>query len=465
MSPSLPEIRRPSRVSWVMVALLVFAGGAIPVVFYYCLLGKLPTLMPHEARAMLQQKKNSGELSAMLVDVRPAEVFSTRHLDGAVNWPLAKIMKVNQKEILPAEFENKKLILICDVGWSSGRAVRHLSSLGLSDIYQSRGGIQEWIHEFKPEKLEFQPANLPPEQAFKAEPVPPKGERFDRFRIAGDRVEQLPFRNSPIYEQLLAVLAFFFFKPIYELLSFLVIVFLWKSREPDLTALRWAMIFFFLGENACAVNYFVFQESSYLAEYLHGYGMMLCFAFASFALVEGLDRRVLFFSNANEKCSAVALCRKCSKHGEASCGLVQLFRVLVAGLLIVSFMLLTADRQNTAYNTVVFRHFYHYGHFWIHQAHEYLVCGVGAAFMFFVSFALLFIKHETALKWSKFTFSAGLGALAFGGLRMIIGTAYDQNRVWFLFWEETTELLFIAMVCCVLAIFREGLMFKIRSKD
>jgi hypothetical protein len=177
-----------------------------------------------------------------------------------------------------------------------------------------------------------------------------------------------------------------------------------------------------------------------------------------------LDKRLLFFSDANEKCSALALCRKCSKHGDAACGLVQFFRVLVAGLMIGSFMLITADWNNNAYNTVIFRQFYHYGHFWIHQVHEYLVCGAGAALMFAVSLIFLFIKNETALKWSKILFSAGLGAIAFGGMRMIIGAAYDQNRVWFLFWEETTELLFIAMACCALGIFRKSLVPQIGDR-
>jgi hypothetical protein len=36
----------------------------------------------------------------------------------------------------------------------------------------------------------------------------------------------------------LAVLAFFFLKPIYTVLSLAVIILLWTSRSPDLAALR-----------------------------------------------------------------------------------------------------------------------------------------------------------------------------------------------------------------------------------
>jgi hypothetical protein len=41
---------------------------------------------------------------------------------------------------------------------------------------------------------------------------------------------------------------------------------------------------------------------------------------------------------------------------------------------------------------------------------------------------------------------------------MVLGGAYDQNRVWYLFWEETTELLFIFAVCLVLWVFRRSLL-------
>jgi hypothetical protein len=40
---------------------------------------------------------------------------------------------------------------------------------------------------------------------------------------------------------------------------------------------------------------------------------------------------------------------------------------------------------------------------------------------------------------------------------MVLGGAYDQNRVWYLFWEETTELVFIAGVGIALWIFRRTL--------
>jgi hypothetical protein len=43
-------------------------------------------------------------------------------------------------------------------------------------------------------------------------------------------------------------------------------------------------------------------------------------------------------------------------------------------------------------------------------------------------------------------------------LRMVLGGAYDDNRVWYLFWEETTELLLLLGICFVLWTFRQGLL-------
>ena len=65
-------------------------------------------------------------------------------------------------------------------------------------------------------------------------------------------------------------------------------------------------------------------------------------------------------------------------------------------------------------------------------------------------------RDLTALRWAKIAFAAGIGPLGFGMLRVVLGV-YHENMVWFNFWEETTELLFIGIVAAVLWIFRRGL--------
>ena len=135
------------------------------------------------------------------------------------------------------------------------------------------------------------------------------------------QIVEFPFRRSPVLEQAAAVIAYFFFKPIYMALSVVLALVLWQNRSPDLVALRWGMISFFLGEAACAVNYFGYRETSYLWEYLHGLGMLVSFGFVTYALLEGIDRRILLLSSPNHRCASLALCGGCIKYGEPSCGL------------------------------------------------------------------------------------------------------------------------------------------------
>ena len=47
--------------------------------------------------------------------------------------------------------------------------------------------------------------------------------------------------------------------------------------------------------------------------------------------------------------------------------------------------------------------------------------------------------------------------LAFGMMRLSYAGAYEHDYAWFIFWEETTKLLFVAGAACVLWIFRRGL--------
>jgi rhodanese-related sulfurtransferase len=446
---------------WIVAALIVL-GGVIPPMLYEGIFGWLPTVTPEDARFMLQEGKPT-----LLVDVRPPDVFASRHLDGAVNWPLDKILAIARTEDVPQEFRGQSLLMLCDVGWTSRKAVEHLSGLGHPRVFQVRGGIQEWIHSFSVERLmlakPLSDGGNPTSPADLTCVVAPQGKPHDRFLVAGGGIEELPFRHSPLVEQAIAVIAFFFFKPIYELLSLVSIIILWKSREPDLAALRWGMIFFFLGENACAVNYFAFRESSYTAEYLHSYGMAISFGFVAYAFLEGIDRRMLFLSDDRQRCSAIALCGSCAKHTDVACGLKRMFYVLIPALMIVTGMLPAADWQNTAYNTGVFGRLYSYGHLWIYQVFENWYCAAAAFVMFAASLVVLVAKKENAIAWAKIAFAAGIGPLGFGFLRMMIGSAYDQNRVWYLFWEETTELLLIAGICCLLWIFRQRLLFADRE--
>lgn len=445
-------------VFWV-VAGIVAAGGTAPLVLYWWLFGRTATLTPQNAKILLRRAPEA----AVLVDVRPPEAFLAGHIDGAVNWPLDAILAATHRDELPAQLHDKTLLLVCDVGMASRRAARHLAGLGIEQARNVRGGIQEWIRSSAKE-LGAQQCVWRGTGPWSPGAAPPGGGAFDRWRVAPDRVEEFPFRQSPLVEQALAVLAFFVIKPVYTLLSLAVVIVLWRTRDPDLAALRWGMLFFFLGENACAANYFIFRETSYLFEYLHSYGMLLCFGFTAYALLDGFDRRVLMLSDRERRCAALNLCRGCVKYTGVPCGLKQTFYLIIPVLALVALMLPLADWQDNSYNTLIFGQLYNYAHLRVYQQFENWYCAAAAIVMLAASAAILAVKRENPIAPAKIAFTAGIGPLGFGMLRMILAGAYDRNRVWYLFWEETTELLFLLGICFVLWTFRNGLFPKLAAR-
>ena len=149
----------------------------------------------------------------------------------------------------------------------------------------------------------------------------------------------------------------------------------------DLVALRWALIFFFIGENFCAANYIFYTDRSYLFEYLHSLGMVLCSAFATYAIIEGMDLRFMKFSDPQARCAALGLCHRCIKHADAPCGLQRTFMLIILALMAVSFMPFCAPLAAVSYNTKIFGTFYNYSDPIIYQMYQTRFCpGVASVF-------------------------------------------------------------------------------------
>jgi hypothetical protein len=70
---------------------------------------------------------------------------------------------------------------------------------------------------------------------------------------------------------------------------------------------------------------------------------------------------------------------------------------------------------------------------------------------------ILLLKKNEPVRASKAFFAAASGALGFSMLRFVIFRCYQGNMVWFVFWEEMTEFLFIAGVVAFLYVFRKQL--------
>ena len=427
-------LETPGRAARRMFWGIIIVGGLVPLTFYWLFVGRFANATPPQAKELLRRQ---GE-STLLVDVRSANEFRTRHIDGAKSWPLDEILALKHGDDLPVEFRDKRLLMLCSGGVRSTLATRHLAGLGVPRVVNVRGGVQEWI----------------------GSAVGSEAAVFDRWRTADGKIVEFPFHQLSWAKQLALVVSGFVFKPIYVVLSLAIAIVLWRSKAVDLAVLRWAMIFFFIGENCCTVNYLAFHETSYLLEYLHMFGMLMCFGFVAYAFLEGVDRRLLMLSDPGSKCVSLGLCRQCIKYTDAPCGLKRTFFMIIPACIVLALMPLSADWLSTSYNTEVFGTPYSLAHLTYQQAFELLYCPIAAIFLLTVSLLVLVVKRDDPLPLAKLAFAAAMGPLSFGFFRMILASCYRRNQSFNACWEEITELLFIVAVCFVLWTFREGLFPK-----
>jgi rhodanese-related sulfurtransferase len=92
-------------------------------------------LSPTQAVNMINREK------AVVIDVCEAAEFAAGHLGSAKNIPLGQL-----EEKLPSTVKNKALplILVCQSGARSGRAVAIAKKLGYDNVQSLSGGLGAW---------------------------------------------------------------------------------------------------------------------------------------------------------------------------------------------------------------------------------------------------------------------------------------------------------------------------------
>jgi rhodanese-related sulfurtransferase len=415
----------------VVTVLLILVGGWLPLAVYWQFVGRVPSVTSEEAKEFLTD--NNG-LTA-LVDVRTPAEFEESHLAAAENWPYEQITASTSADAVPKQLERKRLLLICQSGILSSLAAVKLRELSIPEVFSVQGGLQNWV----------------------AGGEQPCAGGLCRLKLVSGETSGLPFRTSSLLEQWGAVLTGFAVKPLYTLLSLVIAVWLWRQKATELVALRWAMLFFFVGENFCAANYLFYNDGSRLFEYLHSFGMVVCFGLTTYALFEGIDRRLVKFSDIEGKCAALGLCSRCIKYADVPCGFQQVFLLLIPAVMAICFMPLSAELLPLAYNTEILGSFYNYSHPVVHQLFEVRYLPVAALVLFATAWGILKFGKTDPVPWSKVLFAAGVGAIGFSFFRLILLHVYRDHLAWFGFWEEVTELLFVAGTGLVLWIFQRGL--------
>jgi hypothetical protein len=269
--------------------------------------------------------------------------------------------------------------------------------------------------------------------------------------------ETLPaFRESPRLEQWAVVVSFFGIKTSYTVLTAVVILALRRRREADLVALRWTMISFFVGEAFCFVNVMAFHDSSVPMEHLHSVGMVLSFAFGIHALLEGMDGRIIHYSDAG-RCALAGMCVGCAKHADVPCGLRRAFMVMLPILAVAAAMPLCSSLRDTAYSTQVLGATHVYRHPLVHQVYELRYLPAAAIALFGACLLTVRFVERRAIPISKLLFAAAGGAMGFSLFRMLLVASYIDNQVWFAVCEEMLEFLSIAAICGMLVLFRRKL--------
>jgi rhodanese-related sulfurtransferase len=117
-----------------LIALLLVSGVALFLPTLSTLIsGK--GLSPTEATIWMNRRK------AAVLDLRPEEAFKAGHLPGAKHAPASEIAARIEK--LKLDRKNP-LILVCETGVSSRKAIAEVQKLGFAEVGTLDGGVQAW---------------------------------------------------------------------------------------------------------------------------------------------------------------------------------------------------------------------------------------------------------------------------------------------------------------------------------
>lgn len=129
--------------NWMLMTIALASAGGL---FWPVLQGATGGSLTTEGAVQLINREK-----AVVIDVCEANEFEAGHVGGAKNIPLSQL-----EQKLPTTVKNKALpvILVCQSGARSGRAVGVAKKLGYEQAQSLNGGLNAW-----------KKANLPVEKA------------------------------------------------------------------------------------------------------------------------------------------------------------------------------------------------------------------------------------------------------------------------------------------------------------
>ena len=364
----------------------------------------------------------------IVIDIREDEVFQLNHIPGAIGLNMESIDGYAVKGKIP---HGGRIVVVCSKGWDSQIAAATLMAYGYRNVYSLEGGMRRW------QDLAY---------ALQAG----AGTAVDKGMLKPPVVE------ISMLSQLAMTVAAFVVKPAYIVMSALVFLLLWRKNSGDLVLIRNAMMVFFIGENACTLNYLVASNKSIWLEFMHGLGMVGMFFLLFWGLVRFFDERVFHYIEPGKTCAFQRLCRHCWKKEPVSCGLHRLALWLLPSLAFVAFIPVTMPLRPFRILIPVFLSAVVWlKDFW-NLFFEFRLYPILGAAGFVMSFLWL-RRGQSGLLKSQFPFFLALGSTSYSFFRFGLLLTFNENQAWADWWEESTEFIMVAMVFLLLLVFKKQL--------
>jgi rhodanese-related sulfurtransferase len=117
-----------------LIALLAVSGTALFLPTLSTLIGG-KGLSPTEATILINRRK------AAVLDLRALEVYKVGHLPGAKHIDSAGLGAAIERLKLD---RNNPLILVCETGVRSRKAISEVKKLGFTEVASLDGGVEAW---------------------------------------------------------------------------------------------------------------------------------------------------------------------------------------------------------------------------------------------------------------------------------------------------------------------------------
>jgi len=373
-------------------------------------------------------KEISGNPPPIIIDVRTESAYLKNHIAGAIHLSMASIDGYAVKGPIS---HTSPIVITCARGRDSQIAAATFMAYGYRNVYSLLGGTRRW-HE-----LGY------PLQAGSG--------------LAGDRKLLMPpVVKISLLSQLAVTAAAFVVKPAYIIMSALVFLILWQKKSRDLVLMRTAMLVFFIGENACTLNYLLASNKSVWLEFIHGLGMVGMFFLLFWGVVRFFDERVFYYNEPDKTCAFQRHCRHCWKKEPVSCGLHRLALWLLPALAFVALIPLTMPlRPFKIVMPVFLSDVVWLKDFW-NLFIEFRVYPILGAACFVMAFLWLRQGQRGLLK-SQLPFFLALGFTSYSFFRFGLLLTFNENQAWADWWEESTEFIMVAMVVLLLVVFKNQL--------